>query len=120
MELLLTLLLAVFIGYLIGHVSTIWKLRQLIQEAATAEGIDLDEVTLEKDNIVEVYKLEVEEIDSTLYLFERETKDFVCQGSTVEELAKLSKDYKNIMMATVVHQNKVFMFVNGNSREFVG
>lgn len=116
---LLLLLLSGFIGYMIGHAATIWKLRGFIKEVAKAEGIDLNEDFTEKP-IVEVHKLEVEEIEKMLYLFDRDTKDFVCQGSTIEELARHAKDYRNIMMATVVHRGKVFMFVNGNSKEFTG
>jgi hypothetical protein len=120
MELLL-LVLAGFIGYFIGSMVTVWRLREFFKEAAKAEGIDVGEdFVIKEQKPTEIYKLEIEEINNTLYLFERETHNFICQGSTLEELAKLSKDYKNIALATVIHRNKVFMFVNGLSKEYTG
>lgn len=121
MDLILLIFLSGFTGYMIGYLSTIWKLRGLIKDVAKSEGIDLnDDFTIKEKKIVEVYKLEIEEINQVLYLFDRETKDFVCQGSSIDELAKLSNDYKNITMATVAYKNKVFMFVNGHAKEYVG
>lgn len=120
MEIIL-LLLAGFAGYIIGYSSVIWKLRNFIKEAAIAEGLKIkDDFTVAKEETNPVRKLEVEQVGDILYLYDRESRDFICQAKTVEELAKLSKDYKNIALAAVIHQNKVFMFVNGNSREYVG
>ena len=65
-------------------------------------------------------EVEVEEIDNVLYLYERDSHDFICQASSIEELAIKAKDYKNVMLATVIHDNKVFMFHNGNAKEYVG
>jgi hypothetical protein len=120
MEILL-ILLGGFIGYFIGYSSVIWKLRQFIKDAALAQGIKVNKdftVTEEHPDKTEVRKLEVEQVDDVLYLYDRETKDFVCQASTIDELAKACRDYKNILLATVIHDNKVFMFVNGNSKEY--
>lgn len=120
MELLL-LLIAGLLGYFIGHASVIWKLRNFIKDMAIKEGLKINEdftVTKEEGNLVR--KLEVEEVGDVLYLYDRETKDFVCQAKSIDELAKLSKDYKNIAMAAVIHKDKVFMFVNGNSKEYTG
>jgi hypothetical protein len=121
MDLIILLLLAGTLGYAVGYFSVIWKLRDVIKDVAKAEGIDLNEdFTVKEKKVTEVYKLDVEEINQMLYLFDRESKDFVCQGSSIDELARLCKEYRNIMMATVVYQNKVFMFVNGHAKEFVG
>ena len=103
------------IGYILGKVLTLYRIRSLFKQ------VDVEKA-LAKYNpeapAVEVYKLEVQEIENMLYLFHRESSDFVCQGATIEELAKLAKDYKNILVATVLHEDRVFMFVNGKSKEF--
>lgn len=118
---LLLILISIGFGFFLGHLFAAIKFKNLIYRLAKEEGIDLEkEIKAEEKPITEVHKLEVEEIGNVLYLFDRETKDFVCQGSTVEELAKLCKEYKNIVAATVVHQGKVFMFVNGFSKEYTG
>lgn len=106
------------IGYVLGNLHTIWKLRKLITDVAKSQVIKLDEETESKTVIHDIHKLEIEMVDNTMYLYDSETKDFVCQGSSLSELANLSKTYKNIMVATVVHDDKVFMFVNGNYKEF--
>ena len=116
-------LVALGIGYVLGKAYTLYRLRALIKTLAKEQGIDIDkELAKYHSNtpVVEVHLLEVQEIENTLYLFDRESKDFVCQGATLEELAKLAKDYKNILVATVLHHDRVFMFVNGNSKEFNG
>jgi hypothetical protein len=120
MEILL-FLLAGFIGYLIGYSTVIWKLRDFIKEAAAGHGIKVNEdFTVEQKESTAVRKLEIEQVGEMLYLYDRDTKDFVCQATTVDELAKMCKDYKNIALAAVVHKNKVFMFINGNSKEYTG
>lgn len=120
MELLLLLIVGL-IGYFIGYASVIWKLRNFIKDIAIKEGLKINEdFTVAKKEDSPVRKLEVEQVGDILYLYDRESKDFICQASTVDELAKMSKDYKNIALAAVIHKNKVFMFVNGNSKEFTG
>ena len=120
MELLLLLIVGL-IGYFIGYTSVIWKLRNFIKDAAIKEGLKVnDDFTVAKEEVSPVRKLEVEQVGEILYLYDRESKDFICQANTVDELAKMSKDYKNIALAAVIHNNKVFMFVNGNSKEYTG
>ena len=46
-------------------------------------------------NTTNVKQLQVEEINNTMYLYERDTHDFICQANTIEDLARLSKEYKN-------------------------
>jgi hypothetical protein len=105
------------LGYVIGNLHTIWKLKELISSTAKEKGIRLDGADETKSTVHDIYKLEVEKVGDTLYLYDIETKDFVCQGSSLSELAMLSKTYRNIIVATVSHDDKVFMFVNGNYKE---
>lgn len=109
------------LGIVIGYVYSLWRIRGVIIKLAEQEGFNLEknntiQSTVEKRH---VHKLEVEQINQVLYLYDRETKDFVCQGSSIEELATLSKTYKNILSATVIHNDRVYLFLNGNSKEFI-
>lgn len=119
MELLLLLIVGL-IGYFVGYATVIWKLRNFIKDAAIKEGLKINEDFTVAKEVNPVRKLEVEQVGDILYLYDRESKDFICQAATVDELAKMSKDYKNIALAAVVHKNKVFMFINGNSKEYTG
>jgi uncharacterized protein YhbP (UPF0306 family) len=95
---------------------------KIMREFAEAHGIDIQK-ELEKLSAEEVepekivYKLKVETHDNTLYLFDKDSDEFICQGSSVQELAKLALERKQIALAAVLHDTKVFAFRNGESSE---
>lgn len=112
MELLIGIVIGMVAGYHFGIVHSMMKLKEFILKEAKIQGIQLDEET----NIVEtshVKKLMIEEINNVLYLYERDNNEFVCQGSSVEELAKLADQHKNIKYASVLSGKKVYAFING-------
>jgi hypothetical protein len=99
-------------------------MNNFITKVAEEEGIDLkEEIRKRNDRLTlrKVFKLEIEKINDMLYLYERETHDFICQANSIEELAVKAKEYKNIIVATVItHDNRVFMFSNGVPKEYTG
>jgi hypothetical protein len=106
-----------WIGYQLGVMRTAWLLRDIIRAGAKKElGMVIDDgyniVDDGKEKEPEVYKLVIEKIKDTLYLYDHED-DFVCQALTVEDLAKLAKQYKNIDYAAVIFGDEMYMFVNG-------
>jgi hypothetical protein len=115
MEILL-LIVGLVIGYLVGEFHCLYRVRHLIIDAAAKEGIDieaeLDKIEKAKGNLPKVHKLRIQTINDTLYLYTDE-EDFICQAKSIEELATLSIQYKNIKYAAVIHDDKVFTFVNG-------
>ena len=119
MEILL-LIVGLVVGYLIGEFHCLYRMRHLIMDAAAKEGIDLeaelDKIEKAKNNLPEVHRLRVQEINNILYLYTDE-EDFICQAKSVEELAKLSQQYNNIKYAAVIYDDKVFTFVNGIASE---
>lgn len=101
-----------FVGYQVGMAVLSWKLRDIILKEAKAQGID---VSLSKQvKVATVEKLIVEEVNDTLFLYDFDTKEFICQAKTLTELAALSKAYKNIKYAAVIHGDECFMFIDGN------
>ena len=120
MDILLILSL-IFFGFAIGNFYAHMKFWRLINKVASDEGVDLEKEMQKIEERKEgklVYKLTVEKHNDILYLYDRESNDFVCQGKTLEELAELCKKYKNIKHGVVLHENKVFMFVDGLSKEY--
>lgn len=109
----------IMLGFAIGYFHALFKVKNIIFKVAEENGVDLEE-HLKKKTESRVKQLEVERINDMLYLYERDTHDFICQATTLEDLAKLAQQYKNINFATVLHDQKVFMFVNGNSKEYAG
>jgi peroxiredoxin family protein len=105
-----------WLGYQVGVHLTVWSLRDVLIEAAKREGfkIDKDNNLIEpEDDKPNVYKLVVEKVKDTLYLYDHKD-EFVCQASTVEELATLAKQHKNIKYAAVLYGDDTFMFVDGD------
>lgn len=113
------------LGYILGKIHAYFQIAKILREMAEAVGIDIEKELQKKKQTVEteqkiVYKLKVEAHGDVLYLFEKDTDTFICQGTSVQELAKLAKEYKNIGLAAVMYGDKVFKFTDGNSTEFTG
>lgn len=104
-----------WIGYEIGKIRTAWLLRDMIREGAKQQlGINIDENfnVVEENKEPTVYKLFIEKIKDTLYLYDHQD-DFICQASTLEELATSAKQFKNIKYAAVLYGEETYMFVDG-------
>jgi hypothetical protein len=111
------------LGFILGKIHTYMKITNLIKETAKRHGIsleqELDRMNIDNDLRI-IYQLIVESHNDILYLFEKESNRFICQGASVQELAKLAKEQGNIINAAVVYDNRIFTFVNGESTEFSG
>lgn len=115
---LIFLLSIFFIGVMVGNAWASFKFVRALKDAADEAGIDLEkEITNYKTTQKVVYKLAVEKHGDTLYLFDKEEDSFICQGSSIQELAKLAKQYNNIVYAAVLFDDKVFQFSDGESTE---
>jgi hypothetical protein len=98
-----------YLGIQFGELLTTLRIRHLISK------IELEEINPSEET--EIKKLMTEQINDVLYLYNHDTKDFICQGSSIEELAKMAKEYKNINLAAVIHNEKLFLFNNGTCKE---
>lgn len=118
---IIDILLIFILGYFIGKTHAYYKLASMLREVAAEAGIDLEkELNLKpKKEVEEIYKLQVDAMNDVLYLYNRDTNDFICQGKTIEELALSCKEHKKILLASVIYGEQVYMFVNGVSKEYV-
>lgn len=106
-----------WLGYQTGVHVLAWRLRDIVRSAAIKEGIKVDE----NFNVLEdtepskpnVFKLIIEKQNDTLYLYNYADNTFVCQGSSINELAELAKKYKNIKYASVFDGKEVVAFIDG-------
>lgn len=115
-ELLITLAIGVFIGYQVGIAVIAWRLRDVIYKEAKAKGMitEKDRELFEGKQQPTVAKLWIEKSHDILYMYHYDKETFVCQGSTVEELAKLAFERNNIKYAAVVSADgESFAFVDG-------
>ncbi len=99
-----------WIGYQVGMSVTAYRLRDLVYREAKRRGL-IKEIDLEEE--LTVIQLFVEKANNMLYLYEKDDNTFVCQGSTLEELARLAKKYKNIKYAAVMIDTEIYAFVDG-------
>ena len=72
----------------------------------------IEEVS-EKPKIIRVPYLFTEAVDNSIMLFNKDTKQFICQADSLEELAKNCMEYNKIKLAVVSHDNQNLWFVEG-------
>jgi len=121
---LLILFAIIVIAFQLGKHYGYYKIVKIMKEVAEEQGVDLErelgimQVREEEKNKPEkVHKLQVEQHGELLYLFDKESDNFICQGSSVQELCDLAKKNKNVNLAAVLHGEKVFTFKDGISVE---
>jgi len=101
---------AIFIvGFIAGEYVLAYRLKNLLENY-------IDEEVEEAGD--EVFKLKTEKHDGMLFLYDN-THTFVCQGTCLEELAKLAVKNKNIKYAAVMHDEKIYMFIDGQVQQSV-
>lgn len=105
-----------WLGFTVGKMVMAYQMREIIYDQARKNGIIIDDGMLQeriKEVEAKTKNLMIEKHGNMLLLYEVSTNTFICQGSTVEELAKLSKSYKNIDYAVVENGDDTLLFVNG-------
>jgi hypothetical protein len=112
---LLIFIVGLFIGYHVGYSVLIWRIKDLIIKEAKNEGMDVSMFEEEEKPTNTVSQLFVERSNNVLYLYDKEANSFICQASTLEDLARLAKEYKNIKYAAVMDEQAdiVVAFVDG-------
>ena len=108
-----------WVGYQLGIHVTAWRLRDILREAALKEGINVDRDFNVTESKLNVSKLVVERQNNMLYLYDYKDDTFVCQATTVDELAILAQKYKNIEYASVLDGEEVVAFINGKVKTIV-
>ena len=106
------MLLCFILGFSLGEIYCAWQVHKVIRKVLIKHNVDSD--ILQDDEVVSsVAKLQIERVDTQLFLYEYDTNHFICQADTVEELAKRCKEYKNINNAVVLDSNNIIFFIDG-------
>jgi hypothetical protein len=99
--------LVVFIlGFVVGEYVLAYKLKHILEDYIEEEHEVGDEV----------FKLKTEKHNDILFLYDN-TNNFVCQGACLEELARMAVLNKNIKYASVIHDEKIYMFIDGSVKQ---
>jgi len=100
---LLDIILLLALGWVMGEFYTMYKLRKNIHAY----------LIIEEQTRPTVFKLETESVGDTILLYDRDTKSFICQGNSLQQLAELCRQYNKIEYATVKHGEDFFAFFEG-------
>jgi len=93
------------LGFFFG---AMW-MKQRIKNELIAHGI----IKYKDSKSEKVTKLITEMHHNVIYVFEKGTDIFVCQGRSIEELAKKIFKQNQIQIAIVEHDSSILMFIEG-------
>jgi hypothetical protein len=103
-------LVVFYLGCKFGEITFAFRIRHQLLKLESEENELIETRT-------EIKKLVTEKVDNSILLYEVGTHTFICQGSTLDELATLSKSYKNIKIAAVHHNDEFVWFVDGTVKK---
>ncbi len=104
---LLELFAAFAIGFFLGEVYLAKRIRDVIEIVADAS---------DDEDVVEVFKLKTIATTDSILLYDDQDV-FICQGKTLAELASRCKEHSNIQFASVMHDDKIVIFMDGEVKE---
>jgi len=123
---ILFICLIFYLGYNFGCTVTYFRVSRIIKKLTESLNIDLEHELSKLQNIQQrnseiqvdqTYTLETEVHGDIIYLFDKNRNDFICQAKSIEECARLAKEFKKINDAIVKHGDKLFVFNDGKSTE---
>jgi hypothetical protein len=94
------------IGFYIGKIYQTFKIVDILVKEHISEA-------LEKVPSLEVFKLEIEEHEGTKFLYDSDAQEFICQGSTLDDLAKLFNERKKKSLGMLEYDNTSVYFIDG-------
>ena len=113
---LLDFLIVFSIGWFGGQWYMAYQLKRNITKIAEKYGMTFDEwsesiTEVVKDSVKRVPKMFTEYEGNSIYLYMKDTGNFVCQGASLEELARtIAEEYE---AAIVTDKEKLLIFANG-------
>lgn len=105
-------------GWLCAEFYIAYKLRQSIKKIAEDNGMTLEDIQkMFSETIPNVRNLTVELFtecqEKSILLYNKSTNRFVAQAETLEELASNVKQFNNIKLAKVYHNDSEIYFIDG-------
>lgn len=112
------LFVAFSIGWICGELWVAYKLRRAIKKVAEDNGLTLEDIErMFAATIPNIQDLSVELFTecqkNSILLYNKTTNKFVSQAETLEELAENVKQFNNIKLAKVYHNDTQIYFVDG-------
>lgn len=102
---MLELVIVFVIGFLLGEVFFAYRVRKTLTRLYENPSLRVIEMPT-------VAKLKTEKVDDSLLLYDA-ADTFICQAKTFEELTTLISERTDIKYAAIMHDNKIFTFIEG-------
>lgn len=97
------------VGWILGSNFTVFKFRREVEKLTK----DIDFVSKNDTATPKVVVAETEVHEDVLYLYDKGNDVFLCQGSSLEDLAEKLIDWHKINYACVKHLDSVYWFIDG-------
>lgn len=113
---IIDLLIAFGIGFFLGYKFMRLIISMSLREIAVEQGINLDELqkSVRKDmKIEEIISIVTEKHGDGIYAFDEKSDTFLCQGNTIEDLAKKLREQNNVLVAKIVHNDEELWLIDG-------
>ena len=94
------------IGFYIGKIYQTFKIVDILVKEHIGD-------TLEGLPSLEVFKLEIQEHQGTKFLYDSDAQEFICQGNTLDDLAKLFNERKQKSLGMLEYENTSVYFIDG-------
>lgn len=112
------LIVAFSIGWICGEFWVAYKLRRAIKKVAEDNGLTLEDIEKMfaatvpnvRDLSIELF---TESQKNSILLYNKSTNKFIAQADTLEKLAENVKQFNNINLAKVYHNDTHIYFVDG-------
>jgi len=117
---LLSLVQGFVLGWIVHRIIINHQIRKVLEHIARQHNISLEEMAKEvfdDRKVIRVPYLFTEAVDNSIMLYNKETKQFVCQANSMEELAKNLFAHNKIKFAVVDHNKELIWFVDGEIKK---
>jgi hypothetical protein len=117
---ILALIQGFIFGWVVHRIVINYQIHKALKQVAKRHNISIEEMIEEiskEPKVIRVPYLFTELVDNSIMLFNKETKQFICQATNLEELAKNLMDHNKIKLAVVNHNDENLWFVEGKVKK---
>lgn len=104
-------------GWWAGQVYMLIKFRNNLKKIVEDAGMTMDEWAETVNDMtikaVKVPNLFTEHSGNSIMLYNKDTGAFVCQATSLDELANLANQYSKVEVAVVMHNDQELYFIDG-------
>lgn len=120
LDFLLFLIQGFVLGWIAHKIVISFQIKRAIERIAKEHNLSVEEVISQvspESKVIKVPYLFTEAVNNSIMLYNKETKQFVSQATSLEELAKNLMEHNKINLAVVNHDNEMLWFVEGKIKK---